>query len=202
MITKEKIANFISEVLNPGILAIIILLVAVLKSKIPEPQLAGWIIAIIVLNGIVPGIIYLFFTSRGYVFDDSLFNKQVQKERIIIFSVFLAIVALELLILVLTNVYQPLLAVFTGGVITLVIGGLITYFWKISVHSTLTTFFVVMLVLLFGWQVWLVILLIPLVFWSRITLARHTFLQLFFGFIFSLAVVLIIFNIFGILSLN
>lgn len=161
-----------------------------------------WILAVLVLNAAIPGLFYMFFTSRGYVFDDTLQNKKVQRERLIIFSIFLTVITLELLILVSTGVYQPLLAVFTGGILTIVLGGMITYFWKISIHASLTTFFVVMLIVIFGWKVWPVVFLIPLIFWSRIVLNRHTFLQLFFGCLISLAIVLTTFNLFGLLSLK
>lgn len=200
---KQKIARVVSDILfNPGVLAIIILIVAVLKSNIPEITMYCWLIAVIVLNGIIPGLFYLFFTSRGYVFDTREQNMKIRKERIIIFSVFLALVTLELLILVSTHIYQPLLAVFAGGIITLVVGSIITYFWKISVHSAMTTFFVAMLVIIFGWQVWYAIVLIPIVWWSRLVLNRHTLLQLFFGFLLSLAIIMVTFDMFSLISLS
>lgn len=199
---KQKIARVVSDILfNPGVLAIIILIVAVLKSSMPETIMYCWLIAVIVLNGVIPGLFYLFFTSRGYVFDTREQNIKIRKERIIIFSVFLALVTLELLILVSTRIYQPLLAVFTGGIITLVVGSIITYFWKISVHSAMITFFVAMLVIIFGWQVWYAVVLIPIVWWSRLVLNRHTLLQLLFGFFLSLAIIVSTFYMYSLIEL-
>ncbi|MCL5795474.1 MAG: hypothetical protein M1338_03890 [Patescibacteria group bacterium] len=200
---NKKIASFVSNyLLNPGVLALVILVMAVLRSRMPENTLICWLLAILVLNTAIPGLFYLFFTSHGFVFDATLQNKKVNRERLAILGIFLALITLELLILVSTGAYQPLLAVFAGGILTIVIGGAITYFWKISIHATLTTFFVAMIILLYGWNFWPVIFLIPLVFWSRIILNRHTFLQLLFGCILSLAIVLVTFNVFGLLSLG
>lgn len=198
---KQKIAKIISDIFfNPAVLAIVILIVAVLKSAMPWAETTSWILAVIVLNGVIPGLFYLFFTHRGYVFDDTLQNKKVLRERVIVFSIFLGLVTFELLILVSTHPYQPLLAIFSGGIITLMIAALITYFWKISIHALMITFFVTMFILIYGWQIWYISALIPLVFWSRLVLFRHTPWQLFIGFLLSLAVVFSTFYFFGLVN--
>lgn len=198
---KQKIANLISNIFNPAILAIVMLLVAVLKSSMTQVETTSWILAIIVLNGVIPGLFYLFFTHHGWVFDDTLQNKKILRERTILFSIFLVLATLELLILVSTHPYQPILTVFSGGIVTLIIIGLITYFWKISIHATMITFFVVMFILLYGWRIWLILLLIPIIFWSRLMLKRHNFWQLLFGFILSLIIVLGTFYVYGLVKL-
>lgn len=199
---KTKMANFISNLSNPGLLAVLILLAAVFKSKMPSTDTVVWVLAILILNTLIPGLIYLFFTTRGYVFDDSLQNKKVQRERLILFLVFLILVVLELLVLIGTkNYYQPLLAVMVGGIITIALGSLVTFFWKISVHAVMITFFVAMVILMVGWSYWPVALLIPLVMWSRLVLYRHNIWQLILGMIFSLIIVIATFGFYGILNL-
>ena len=58
---------------------------------------------------------------------------------------------------------------------------LITFFWKISIHSTSITGLSFFLVALFGWKVWYLLLAIPLVIWARLRTDNHSFKQLLFG---------------------
>lgn len=201
--TKKKIAYLVSAIFNPGILALVILIVAVIKSPISRIETICWILAILVLNGIIPVLVYLFFTSRGYVFDDTLHNKKVHRERIIIFGLFLVLACWELLMLVVTkNFYQPFLAVLIGGIISISIAGIVSYFWKMSMHSSMITFFVIMFMLMFDYQkVWPLIVFIPIVWWARLILHRHTIWQLLGGFIFSIVVIIATFNYFGMLNI-
>lgn len=199
--TKKKIATIISAIANPGILAVVILVVAIFKSPFNQIETICWLLAILVLNGLIPALVYLFFTSRGFVFDDTLHNDKVHRERIILFGLFLALACWELLMLVLTkNFYQPLLAVLIGGIIAIILTGIISYFWKVSMHSSIITFFVMMIILMYGRQFWPIAILIPIVWWSRIILHRHTIWQLLAGFVLSITIVILIFNSFEILK--
>jgi len=195
-----KFAEYISTIFNPGVLAILILLAAVYKSGMPFSVAVGWYVAILVLNGLIPGLVYLFFTSKGYIFDDTLHNKKVHRERVVLFGLFLTVTAIELLILVCTRMfYQPMYAVLVGGIVAIVIAGGVSYFWKVSMHSSMITFFVLMLILIFGPAWWSVIFLIPLVWWARLVLYRHTIWQLLAGMIFSIIVALGTFWFFGLI---
>lgn len=195
-----KFAELVSDIFNPGILAIIILLVAVYKSSMPSNVSTCWYIGILVLNGVIPGMIYLFFTHRGFVFDDTLHNDDVHRERVIIYGIFLALTAIELLIMISArHYYQPLLATFVGGIGAIIIGGILSYFWKVSMHSSMITFFVLMLILIFGPAWWPAIFLIPLIWWSRLVLYRHTIWQLLVGMILSIMVAFGTFLFFGLI---
>ena len=198
---KKTFAEIISKLFDPPVLGIVILLVAIGKSKMSMELSIVWTLSVLFLNGFVPFLFYLYFTKKGMVFDDTLEDEKVHKQRIVIFLVFFSIVAIELLILVLTQIYQPLLAIFSGGLIALGLAIIITYWWKISLHSSLVTIFVAMLIFIYGLKVWPVILFIPLVFWSRLYMKRHTFAQLFGGFVVSLLIVGSVFYLYGIMRI-
>jgi membrane-associated phospholipid phosphatase len=194
---SDSIAKIISIIFDPAALGILILVVAIIRSHMPSFETIGWIISVIVLNGIVPLIFLVYFYRKGYVFDDVLQKKDVHKQRVRLYYVFLTVVAIELIYLYFTIHYQPLYAVLTGGFVAIVIALAITYFWKISLHSSIVTLFVAMLLFIYGSKVAVVIAFIPLVFWSRIVLKRHTFGQLFAGFILALIIAVGIFYMFG-----
>lgn len=195
---NKKIANYISDLFNPALLALVILLAATYKSDFSAKEVIGWYVTILVLNGLVPTVVYFFFTSKGYRFDDSLENKEVHKERIIIFLVLLAITGFELFFMLISNqLYQPLYAVLVGGMVSITIATIISYFWKVSLHSSLITFFVAMVILLFGYTYWPVISLIPLVWWARLSLNKHTIWQLVVGAALSFLIIFLVFNYFN-----
>lgn len=198
--SKKKLATRISAIFNPGIVTFAILILAVIASPISNSETFCWIVAIFILNGVIPGLLYEFFTSRGYVFDDTLHNQKVHRERVLLFGTFLVLIAIELLIMVVAgNPYQPLLAVLICGALGIIIAGSISYFWKMSMHSTGITFFIVLIMLIYGCQFWPLVFLLPFVWWARIVLYRHTIWQLIGGCIFSLIIVSFVFNYFGLL---
>lgn len=195
-----KSAEVISILLNPFLLGLVIVVMAVLKSKMPSQLQSAWLIAIVILNGGILTLVYLFLVKKGYVFDESMDNKKILHGRIVLLLILLTMVTLELLVLVSTTVYQPLLAVFYGAVITILLGLIITSFWKISWHSTMITFFTAMLVIIYKWKVWPVTVLFILIVWSRLILKRHNIWQLLGGVTLSIIVMLGVFAYFGLLS--
>jgi membrane-associated phospholipid phosphatase len=194
---SDSIAKIISIIFDPAALGILILVVAIIRSDMPSFETIGWIISVVVLNGIVPLMFLVYFYRKGYVFDDVLQKKDIHRQRVRLYYVFLTVVAIELIYLYFTIHYQPLYAVLTGGLVAIVVALAITYFWKISLHSSIVTLFVAMLLFIYGTKVVVAIAFIPLVFWSRIVLKRHTFWQLFAGFILALIIAVGIFYMFG-----
>lgn len=59
------------------------------------------------------------------------------------------------------------------------ISSVITLFYKISFHITFSYTFAVLINALFGFRLWYLYLIIPAVFWSRLTLKKHTIMQMF-----------------------
>ena len=195
-----RIAQIVSIILDPVFLGLVILMVSIIKSQMPTNTMTKWIISTLILNAFVPGLFYWFLTSRGFVFDATLDNKNAQRQRIIIFLIYFTVVVFEIIALILIQIYQPLYAVLIGAAISLMLGSIISYFFKISIHASMVTFFVVMMILIFGWNLWPIIVCIPLIFWSRLVLKRHTISQLLTGFALSLLIVIITFNYFGLLK--
>lgn len=193
----QGIAEIISWIFNPAIFGIIIILVSLFRTPMNQALRISWFVSILVLNALIPFCIYKFLLGKGYIFDAPLARKDTQRNRLIIFLFFLLIVGLEVLILGSTTASQPLLVILTGGVIALILSLFLTYFWKISLHAGMATIFIAMLIYIYGLEhVWFSMLLLPLVFWARIILTRHTYFQLFMGVAAAILVILITFVIF------
>jgi len=84
------------------------------------------------------------------------------------------------------------MVVITGAAITAT-----TIFWKISLHAAGATATVVALIALFGVTATPAILLIPVIFWARLTLNKHTPAQLITGSLVAAAIAILVFWKFG-----
>jgi membrane-associated phospholipid phosphatase len=73
----------------------------------------------------------------------------------------------------------------------------ITFYWKISLHMGVNVLSVILVNFFYGWKLPWLYLAIPLIFWSRYTLKKHTPLQLILGAIVSGTVALGGLKIFG-----
>jgi len=67
----------------------------------------------------------------------------------------------------------------------LLVLSVIMLFWKISIHASLNTVGALLINFLYGWQLPILYLSIPLVVWARLILKRHTWGQLSAGVIVS-----------------
>ncbi len=72
-------------------------------------------------------------------------------------------------------------AMFFGSFLTAIVLILITYFWKISFHTSWITFFSITYYVIFGKWALFFIALIPLVGWARVKIKRHTIAQVICG---------------------
>lgn len=77
---------------------------------------------------------------------------------------------------------------------------MITFYWKISIHMAAMTIAIILINILYNWQFTYLSLFIPLVFWSRLYLGRHTLGQLTAGVALNAVVVLGAFAYLGYLS--
>ncbi len=90
--------------------------------------------------------------------------------------------------------------VLTVAMVNYVILGLvmmtITFFWKISLHASSITAFMVAVVVVFGTRYWWALLFILPVLWARYYLKKHTAMQLIAGTFVSCVITFFTFSYF------
>jgi hypothetical protein len=84
--------------------------------------------------------------------------------------------------------------VLTGAGITI-----ITRFWKVSLHAAGITPITVVLLIMFGWYALPAILLVPLVYWARLVLKKHSLAQLIVGSLVSGGITVTVFRAFNLI---
>lgn len=187
MSNKLQIARLISTILNPIIVCLIALFVVLFNSGLTNIQIIWSIIfSLIILFGL-PLVLLKIAINQKKLSDFDITKRQ---ERIIPLFILLILLVIDYFVLKLltgniVSKYILLMIIHTFGFT------LITFWWKISAHSSLNTLSAVIIISVLGiknW--WLVLLIIPVVSWARIIKKDHTVAQVIAGIIYAFFVTL------------
>ena len=169
---KDRWARVVSGVLSP--LAIAVAAVILAAYTINDESALTWIAIYIALSILPPTLYIMYLVRRGIVSD---FHLNIREERTQPLILMTANTILALLVMYLIGAPKLILVVIAAAIIQLLCILLITLKWKVSGHATAISGLAVLALALFGENVAPLILLIPLVAWSRIRLKRHTLAQ-------------------------
>jgi len=175
----ETIARWISHVISPHIVGVVLMLITVLQfsdNPLEVFRWLAWLIPLIVL----PPLFFLFWlVHRGTLEDIYMPRRETRLRPLVVLMAWL------LICLGLARYWAAPLVVelFLVSVMVLVgILSVVTLFWKISFHGASITAAATATMMMSGSHyAWPVILLVPLVGWARIRLERHTPRQVIFG---------------------
>ena len=165
----EHLANVVSTVLSPPVLAAAMFAIAATASR---PAVAWiWAGTALVLSLLAPIGYLLWLFRRGLVSD---LDVQRREERARPLAFTLAAMLTAFVILRLAPAPPALLAVTGAQFVSTALALIITLRWKISVHGAAVAACVALLLFVLGHQAAPALLAIPLVGWSRVHLRRHT----------------------------
>ena len=191
--TRRRIANLISNILNPFLVSLILILLLSLGVASSILDALRWSLILIALS-ILPvylAIIYLVRSGRL----DSVFTN-VRRQRLKIYLLAGGWAAVGCVVLLYLKAPPRLMAASVAGLSTVVIFMCINLWWKISLHTAFIAASVTLLVILYGWVAVVAIVLIPLMFWARMELKRHSLAQVVAGALLSTLIVAVVFRIF------
>jgi len=183
----KKIATIISRVFDPFIVMMVAAIIAVRHSTLNnQSQLLFFITAIVLMIG-VPALLLVLSIKKKWI---SNWDMSIRSERPKALLVMLAVEFASLLIL--RPLSDALLFLFILEVIVWSIGfSCVTYFWKISGHSGIAALGTGLIVSWFGFHFWPILLIVPLVAWSRVVRKDHTVAQVIAGAFYSWALILL-----------
>ena len=186
---EKKIARIISEILNGFATMLLPMVVATILSDI-DPLDKLLICVYYVLASILP---FLILKSLGKVSDYEFTDRKERPPYFIIQSTLFIIGY----ILIRNTGNTELINIAYAQAIITVIFTVVTFFWKISGHMTYGVFFLMTMIYLFPEvkHLYLILLFIPPLAWSRVALEKHTYLQTIAGTILSLAVSLLTYQL-------
>jgi membrane-associated phospholipid phosphatase len=174
----EAIARWISHVISPHIVGIVLTLIIALHYSDNPLIVALWLAGLIPLI-VIPPLGYIFWlVNSGKLEDIYMPQREARLRPLSVLMLWL------LLCLGLIRYWEapPIVAAFLlAGMVLVGILSLITLFWKISFHGATITAAATTTVMVAGYYAWPVMLLVPLVGWARIRLKRHTLQQVIYG---------------------
>ncbi len=174
----ERIARWISAVISPHIVGIVITAMVALRFSDNPLEILSWLALLLPLT-VVPPLLYLFWLVHRGALEDIYMPERATRLRPLA-----VVMGWILFCLMLIRYWEaPLLveAFFLSALILIGILSLVTLFWKISFHGATISAAATATVMVAGSWAWPIILLIPLVGWARIRLERHTPRQVVYG---------------------
>jgi membrane-associated phospholipid phosphatase len=191
--TKKWIANLISDILNPIVLGLVLIVLFSFAVASGTLEAIKWSLILITVS-ILPVYLILFYMVRkGKI--DNIFTV-VREQRTMIYMVGGICAVAACLVLILLEAPPELVAAAVAGLSAAVIYLCVNLWWKISLHTAFVSASVVLLVILYGWVAMVSIVLLPLMFWSRVELKRHSPSQVVAGAILAALIISVVFYVF------
>lgn len=177
--TALRVASLVSIFTRQPVLALPVFLAVGYAAGAADstPGLA-WAAACLVATTALPLIYLLYLTRSGTVRDDNNISRTERTGPLWVVSAFWSIV---FVILVLLGLPSELRATFLAYLLVTPALALLTRYTKPSLHAAGAAWAVVAFVNIFGLWGLLAVLLLPLTWWSRLVLRRHTPKELLIG---------------------
>jgi len=194
----EKFAKALSRIFDGSLISIpifIIICLAVIKNPLSA---LGWAFLCILFGTLIP-YLYIFSLFKKNAIDDMHVPNKENRIKPLIVTIICYILGYFVLYILKAHIF--LRSIFVASIIITVILTAITYFWKISFHTSWVTFITITYYILFGkWMLTLLFLTI-LVGWARVKIKRHTILQVTLGAAISAIVTLFVYSRYGFIDL-
>jgi len=193
---KKRIANLTSNIFNPFLIALALILLVSFEATICVSDAIKWSLILTALS-ILPIFLFAVYLVRHNRLD-SIFAS-VRKQRTIIYVLAVILASASCITLLALKAPLILLALCVAGFSGTVVFICINLWWKISLHAAFITAGVALLFILYGSVSTASILLIPLVAWSRIELEHHSLAQIVTGALLGTSILVAVFYLFGLI---
>lgn len=180
---KEVIAKIISAIFALPV-TIFLIIYGVHIAGFNAQQFMTVTTQLLLLEIIIPFGIFAVFYARGLIGDIDVIDR---RQRILPFIVAIIFFSISVILSKMTG--NLLLFHFQLILLMLLsVSFVITLFWKISLHTGVITSAFIILLIFSGFQYAPLGIIIPLVYWSRLFLKRHTHGQLIAGIVVNTAI--------------
>lgn len=191
---RKRIADLISNILNPFLVSLIIIVLLSFESASGISDALKWsfILAAISILPVFLAAVYLLRKGRL----DGIFTA-VRRQRTAIYILSGVCAAVGYIILLFSKAPLMLRAAFATGLSGVVTFTVINLWWKISLHTALVTALVTVMVVLYGWIATAGLVLVLLIAWARLALKQHSLTQAVAGAVLAALITVAAFYLFG-----
>ncbi|WP_308012478.1 phosphatase PAP2 family protein [Arthrobacter sp. M4] len=178
---KYLLAKVVTELFQPpAVVTVLLLLSPAVEPGMPGTMLYGALAALFVC--VLPLAYVLVLVRLGKLSDHHV-SERARRAPIMLAA--LVSVLLGLGVLGLTGAPLSVAIMVLAIIVGIVVVGVVSLYWKISGHASVISSAAVILTLIFGPTCLLLLPLVPLVAWSRVTLGAHTLAQVIVGCLFG-----------------
>ena len=190
---RKRIANLTSNILNPFLVSLIIILLLAFESASSTLDAVKWSLILIAVSILPVFSVVIYLVRAGRL--DGIFTS-ARRRRTKLYCLAGACASVGCIILVCCGAPLILIATFVAGLSAVVIFMGINLWWKISLHTAFITALVTVLVILYGWIAAATIGLIFLMSWARLELKHHSLAQAATGALLAALIVVVVFYLF------
>ncbi len=180
-------AKFISLALGPVVLWPATVIIFLWKTNLPADKRLVLLPVLLLLQAVIP-LAYVLLAFKHKKISDLDLTKRNERYTPLLITFICLLISLPFIYFLGNKTLVYLFALLS---LLLLVNGFITLFWKISFHMALDTVFVLLVNYLFHWTLPILYLTIPLVFWSRLTLKKHTIAQLIGGLVLNGVIIML-----------
>ena len=192
--TRKQIANLTSNILNPFLVGLVVILLLSFESTSSILDALKWSL-ILTAVGILPVfLVIIYLVQTGGL--DSIFT-HAREERTKLYLLAGICIIVSGIILLQFGAPLMLVAAFITALIEILVFISINLWWKISVHTAFVAALVTILVILYGPIAAVSAVLLPLIAWARIKLRHHSLAQVTIGALLASLIVVMVFYFFG-----
>jgi len=191
---RERIANLTSNILNPLLVSLVLILLLSFKSTSNTLDAVKWSLISIAVS-ILPVFSVVIYLVRSQRLEGLFIITRRQRTKIYLLAG--VCTGVGCIIFPYLGAPKELIATFIAGLSAVVVFMCINLLWKISLHTAFVTASVTVLIILYGSIVAATVVLIPLVAWSRIELRQHSLAQVAAGALLAASIVVVVFYLFG-----
>ncbi|MBA7649553.1 hypothetical protein ES703_57350 [subsurface metagenome] len=191
---RERIANLTSNILNPFLVSLILILLLSFKSTSSALDAVKWSLVPIAIS-ILPVLSVIIYLVRKQRLENPFII--TRKQRTKLYLVAGACAGIGCIIFPYLGAPKELRATFVAGFSAVVVFMFVNLLWKISLHTALITASVTVLIILYGSIAAVTVVLVPLIAWSRIELKHHSPAQVAAGALLAALIVVVVFYLFG-----
>jgi hypothetical protein len=193
---KKDIANLTSNILNPFLVSLAVILLLSFKSAASTSDAIKWS-AIMIAVSVLPVfaiIVYLVHKDR---LEGIFINVRRQRNKIYLLASICSIAGFFILL----SMGAPLVLVasLVAGLSAMLVFMAINLLWKISVHTAFVAGSVTTLTILFGSVGAVAAVLLPPLAWARTELEHHSIAQVSAGALLAALIVIVVFHFFGLI---
>ncbi len=190
----KKIATAVSYIFDGSYISIPVFIIICLQVVDNLGLAIGWAVLCLLFVSIIPFMYIFLLYHKKKIYDLHLPNRE---NRIKPLVVTIISYVMGFFILYVLDAPVFLRSIFAVSIVTMLILTTITYFWKISFHTSWITVVSITFFILFGGWMLLLLVLIPFIGWARVRIKRHTIPQVILGSIISAISSLFIYSSYG-----